>query len=103
MTRLARHPNDSMGKEMYSKVDQLEGIYASIETGAARFKSAAACAKGCAFCCTDAGRILHMLEVPGFRDTYMAGDFKPEEIADFGKTHQLIINRMVCAEGRSRE
>lgn len=94
MIRLASHLYDSMGKEMYSKVDQLEGIYASFETGAARFKSAAACAKGCAFCCA--------LEVPGFRDTYLAGDFKPEEIADFGKTHQIIINRMVSAEGRPR-
>jgi hypothetical protein len=212
MIGLAWHPNDIMGNEMYSKVDQLEGIYADFEAGAARFKSGAACAKGCAYCCTDAGRIhittleglairqaleraakpqraaaekalakdmrqkrkglvspcpfllknkacmiyrrrpfacrriysleacssrqppilnrrvmelgadairnlqildgtgysghisfiLHMLEVPGFRDTYLAGDFKPEEIADFGKTHQIIINRMVSAEGRPR-
>jgi hypothetical protein len=42
--------------------------------------------------------ILQMLEDAGFRDTYLAGDFKPEVIADFGKTHQIFINRMVSAE-----
>lgn len=194
---------------MHSKLDQLEGIYESFETEAGRFKTAAACARGCAFCCTDAGRIhittleglairetlerlvrpqrtvvkkalakdmqrrekglaspcpllmknkacmiyhrrpfacrriyslepcsrqkppilnrrvmeigqrtilalqqlddtgysghlsfiLQMLENAGFRDTYLIGDFKPEEIADFGKTHHIIINRMVSAPG----
>jgi uncharacterized protein len=198
---------------MYSKVDQLEDIYASFETEADPFKTAAACAKGCAFCCTDAGRIhittleglairealaqlakpqrkavekalardmrqrerglvtpcpflmknkacmiylrrpfacrriyslepcssrrppilnrrvmelgadtirtlqtlddtgysghisfiLHMLEAPGFRDIYRAGDFRPEEIADFGKTHQIVINRMVAVHGHPPE
>jgi Fe-S-cluster containining protein len=190
---------------MYSKLVQLEGIYASFETEAGRFKTDAACAKGCAFCCTDAGCIhittleglaireavgrlakpqratvskalakdmrqrekglvspcpflmknkactiypqrpfacrriysieacsrtrppilnrrvmilgadairtmqmlddtgysghisfiLHLLDVPAFRNTYLAGEFKPEEIAVFGKTHKILIHRMV--------
>ena len=190
---------------MYSKIAQLRTIYATFETQAAAFKVNAACRKGCAFCCTDAGGIhittleglaigeaigrlarpqqmtvgksmakdrqrrekglsspcpflmknkacmiyagrplacrriysvqtcsptqpptlsrrvmalgdhainclqqldpagysghmtfiLHMLEAPRFRATYLAGDFKPEEIMDFGKSHQIIINRMV--------
>ena len=44
--------------------------------------------------------ILHMLETPAFRDTYLAGEFKPEEITDFGKSHQILINRLVSAGGR---
>jgi Fe-S-cluster containining protein len=190
---------------MYSKLDELHRIYETFEADAGGFKTAAACARGCAFCCTDAGRIhittleglairqamerlakpqsaavakamakdmrrrekglaspcpflmknkacaiysqrpfacrriysietcsqtrppilnrqvmelgaeairamqmldrtgysghisfiLHMLDVPAFRNTYLAGEFKPEEIADFGKTHQILINRLV--------
>jgi uncharacterized protein len=45
--------------------------------------------------------ILHMLDAPVFRNTYLNGAFKPEEIADFGKTHQIIINRMASANGDS--
>ena len=192
---------------MHTKISQLESIYASFETRAAGFKSAAACARGCAFCCTDAGSIhittleglaigeavdrlarpqkataekalvkdmqrrekgltspcpflmknkacmiyrrrpfacrriysletcssrrppilsrqvmdlgdqairslqqldqtgysghisfiLHMLKAPRFRTTYLAGEFKPEEIADFGRSHRIIINRVVSA------
>jgi Fe-S-cluster containining protein len=43
--------------------------------------------------------ILYMLEVPSFRDTYLAGKFKPEEIADFGKVHHILINRLVSTNG----
>ena len=39
--------------------------------------------------------ILYMLDQPKFRATYLAGDFKPEEIVEFGKRHGIIINRMV--------
>lgn len=39
--------------------------------------------------------ILHMLDQPKFRDTYLAGDFKPEEISVFGKRYGIIINRVV--------
>lgn len=38
--------------------------------------------------------ILFMLDTPRFLETYLAGDFKPEEITDFGKTHKIAINRM---------
>lgn len=40
--------------------------------------------------------VLHMLEAPRFLETYLAGDFKPEEITAFGKTHGLVINKMVA-------
>jgi Fe-S-cluster containining protein len=38
--------------------------------------------------------ILYMLDQPKFRGTYLAGDFKPEEIVVFGKRHGILINRM---------
>ena len=40
--------------------------------------------------------VLHMLDTPRFLATYLAGDFKPEEIMAFGKTHRIAINRMVA-------
>ena len=39
--------------------------------------------------------ILYMLDQPKFRDTYLAGDFKPEEISVFGKRFGILINRML--------
>ncbi len=41
--------------------------------------------------------ILHMLEAPGFIETYLAGGFQPEAVSDFGKSHQILINRTVSA------
>lgn len=38
--------------------------------------------------------ILHMLTQERFRDTYLAGDFEPEAVMAFGKTHRISINRM---------
>ena len=42
--------------------------------------------------------ILHMLQNPGFRKTYLAGEFEPGQIADFGKAHRIIINHMVSGD-----
>lgn len=39
--------------------------------------------------------VLHMLEAPRFRETYLSGAFRPEEIMAFGKTHRIVIHRMV--------
>lgn len=39
--------------------------------------------------------ILYMLSVPAFLNTYTTGKFKPEEIMDFGKRHNIVINRMM--------
>jgi Fe-S-cluster containining protein len=38
--------------------------------------------------------ILHMLAQAPFRDTYLNGDFAPEAVMAFGKTHRISINRM---------
>ncbi|MCG8687171.1 MAG: YkgJ family cysteine cluster protein [Desulfobacterales bacterium] len=42
--------------------------------------------------------ILYMLSVPAFLDTYLKGEFKPEEIMEFGKSHKIVINRMMGAK-----
>lgn len=42
--------------------------------------------------------ILHMLDAPRFLDVYQAGDFKPEEIMAYGKSHRIVINRMPVSE-----
>jgi len=39
--------------------------------------------------------ILHMLDTPRFLDTYTAGESRPEEIMAFGKSHGIVINKMV--------
>ena len=39
--------------------------------------------------------ILHMLEAPRFRQTYLAGESKPEEVMVFGMSHGIVINKMV--------
>jgi hypothetical protein len=41
--------------------------------------------------------ILHMLDVSRFLDIYLAGELKPEEIMAFGKTHRIVINKIVAA------
>jgi hypothetical protein len=37
--------------------------------------------------------ILHLLDMAEFRRTYLSGGFDPALIADFGKTHAIVINR----------
>jgi hypothetical protein len=37
--------------------------------------------------------ILHLLDIAKFRETYLSGGFDPAVIADFGKSHGIIINR----------
>jgi len=39
--------------------------------------------------------ILYMLSSPAFLNTYEDGDFKPEEVMDFGKAHKIVINKMM--------
>jgi len=42
---------------MEDKLEQIVEIYDAFETDAANYKTDAACRKGCAYCCTDAGSI----------------------------------------------
>ncbi len=39
--------------------------------------------------------ILYMLDKPQFRKVYLAGGFDPGKIMPFGKTHAIVINRVV--------
>ena len=39
--------------------------------------------------------ILYMLSVPAFLDTYATGQFKPEQIMEFGRSHKIVINKMM--------
>ncbi len=39
--------------------------------------------------------ILYMLSTPQFLETYLGGECKPEEIMVFGKSHKIVINKMV--------
>jgi hypothetical protein len=40
--------------------------------------------------------ILHMLGSGQFMQTYQSGAFKPEEVMVFGKSHRIVINRIVA-------
>lgn len=40
--------------------------------------------------------LLHLLDDPRFRATYEAGGFHPEDIMAFGKSHGIVINKMVA-------
>jgi Fe-S-cluster containining protein len=42
--------------------------------------------------------ILFMLAESKFLETYLAGDHRPAEIMHFGKSHRIIINRMVSRD-----
>lgn len=47
--------------------------------------------------------VLHMLSQERFITTYLAGDFAPEAVMAFGKTHRISINRMAPSlEGSAR-
>lgn len=39
--------------------------------------------------------VIYMLSNPAFLNTYEKGDFKPEEVMEFGKTHKIVINKMM--------
>ncbi len=42
---------------MDKKLDKIKDIYKAFKTEAVAYKENAACRKGCAYCCTDAGSI----------------------------------------------
>lgn len=71
---------------MDKKITQVNRRYAEFEADTAACRREAACSRGCAYCCMDAQRFLQ---------TYLAGELKPEEVMAFGKSHQIVINKMV--------
>jgi len=45
--------------------------------------------------------ILFMLNTPAFFSTYLAGEYRPEAVLAFGKSHGIIINRIVRQAGEN--
>ena len=43
--------------------------------------------------------VLTLLENPGFLELYRSGGFSPEAVAEFGRQHRLIINRVMTRSG----
>lgn len=41
--------------------------------------------------------ILHMLDMPAFLKAYLAGEYRPESVMAFGKTHGIVINRVMTS------
>ena len=41
--------------------------------------------------------ILHMLDTPAFLEAYLAGEYRPETVKAFGRTHGIIINQVVLS------
>lgn len=39
--------------------------------------------------------ILYMLDTPEFLSTYLAGEYRPAAVRTFGKSHGIVINRVV--------
>ena len=42
--------------------------------------------------------ILQMLDAPAFRSVYLAGDFQPAAVQAFGRTHGIVINRIMSEQ-----
>jgi hypothetical protein len=43
--------------------------------------------------------VLTLLENPSFLERYRSGGFSPEAVAEFGRQHRLIINRVMARSG----
>ena len=41
--------------------------------------------------------ILYMLDTPAFSTSYLAGEYHPETVMAFGKTHGIVINRIMAS------
>jgi hypothetical protein len=79
---------------MQSKNSGLLTIYDDFETAAAPYKAEAACHKGCAFCCTDAGSI-HI--------TTLEGLVLRERIATLPRRRQIAVKKALATDMKRRE
>jgi hypothetical protein len=79
---------------MKDKKNRLSAIYDDFETAAAPFKKQAACGKGCAFCCSDAGSIdITSLEGLVIRD----------RIASLPRPRQTAVKKALATDMKRRE
>ncbi|MBC2713182.1 MAG: YkgJ family cysteine cluster protein [Desulfosarcina sp.] len=79
---------------MEDKKNRLQAIYNDFETAAAPYKTEAACGKGCAFCCTDAGSI-HI--------TTLEGLVIRDRIAALPRPRQVAVKKAFAADMKRRE
>jgi len=79
---------------MKEKVSQLQPIYDAFEAAAAPYKADAACTKGCAFCCTDAGSI-HVTTLEGLAIR--------ERIEQLPRSRQVTVKKSLAADMKRRE
>jgi Fe-S-cluster containining protein len=82
-----------MNRRIEEKRSALPDLYAGFESDAAPFKKEAACAKGCSFCCTDAGSIdIVTLEGIAIR----------EAVASMARPRQKTLKKAVEKDVRGR-
>jgi len=79
---------------MDKKLDQIKDIYQAFETEAAAYKENAACRKGCAYCCTDAGSI---------DITTLEGLVILEKVRNLPRPRQVKVNKALAADLKKRE
>ncbi|MCP4369055.1 MAG: YkgJ family cysteine cluster protein, partial [Deltaproteobacteria bacterium] len=79
---------------MDKKFDQIKDIYQAFETKAAAYKENAACFKGCAYCCTDAGSI---------DITTLEGMVILEKVRSLPRPQQVKVNKALAADLKKRE
>ena len=79
---------------MEAKKSRLQAIYDDFETAAAPYKTEAACGKGCAFCCSDAGSI-HI--------TTLEGLVIRDRINRLPRPRQVAVDKKLAADMKQRE
>jgi len=79
---------------MEAKKSGLQSIYDDFESAAAPYKTEAACGKGCAFCCSDAGSI-HI--------TTLEGLMIRDRISRLSRPRQVAVNKKLAADMKQRE
>ena len=79
---------------MEDKKNRLQTIYGDFENAAAPYKTEAACAKGCAFCCSDAGSI-HI--------TTLEGLVIRDRLNRLPRPRQVAVNKRLAADMKQRE
>lgn len=79
---------------MEAKKTKLHAIYDDFENSAAAYKVEAACGKGCAFCCSDAGSI-HI--------TTLEGVMIRERISRLPRARQVAVKKALAADMKRRE
>jgi len=79
---------------MDKKLNEIKEIYQAFETKAAKYKENAACRKGCAYCCTDAGSI---------DITTLEGLVILEKVRSLIRPQQVKVNKALAADLKKKE